>query len=77
MQQEQIKTKQEPRTNTAVAEKVAPGALSVNVFEADANKGVDNLTHEDLALPFLKILGQLSLKLIKEMVNMFKVLNLE
>ena len=52
MQQEQIKTKQEPRTNTAVAEKVAAGALSVNVFEADANKGVDNLTHEDLALPF-------------------------
>jgi hypothetical protein len=35
-------------------------ALATNVFEADANKGIGNLTQEDLALPFLKILGQLS-----------------
>ena len=51
---------QEPKTSTAVAEKVTAGALAINIFEADANKGVGNLTQEDLALPFLKILGQLS-----------------
>ena len=60
MSQEQVTKKQEPKTNNAVAEKVNAGALSVNMFEADANQGVENLTHEDLALPFLKILGQLS-----------------
>jgi hypothetical protein len=58
MSQEQLNKKQEP--NTAVTQKVAAGALSVNMFEADANQGVGNLTQEDLALPFLKILGQLS-----------------
>jgi hypothetical protein len=57
--QEQSKKNQEPRTN-AVAQKAAAGALAVATFEADANRGVENLTHEDLALPFLKILGQLS-----------------
>ena len=36
------------------------GALAVNVFEADANKGSQNISQEDLALPFLKVLGQLS-----------------
>ena len=36
------------------------GALSTNLFEADANKGSQNITQEDLALPFLKVLGQLS-----------------
>ena len=36
------------------------GALAVNLFEADANKGTQNISQEDLALPFLKILGQLS-----------------
>ena len=36
------------------------GALAVNMFEADANKGAQNISQEDLALPFLKILGQLS-----------------
>jgi hypothetical protein len=30
------------------------------MFEADADKGLGNMGHEDLALPFLKILGQLS-----------------
>ena len=61
MSNEQINTNQEPKTNSkAVTEKVAAGALSVNIFEADANRGVETLTHEDLALPFLKILGQLS-----------------
>ena len=36
------------------------GALATNIFEADANKGAQNISQEDLALPFLKILGQLS-----------------
>jgi hypothetical protein len=42
-----------------VAEK-KEGALAVNMFEADANQGAQNISQEDLALPFLKILGQLS-----------------
>ena len=36
------------------------GALAVNTFEADAQQGAQNISQEDLALPFLKILGQLS-----------------
>ena len=36
------------------------GALHTNLFEADANQGAQNISQEDLALPFLKILGQLS-----------------
>ena len=36
------------------------GALQTNLFEADANEGAQNISQEDLALPFLKILGQLS-----------------
>ena len=36
------------------------GALAANIFEADANKGAQNISQEDLALPFLKVLGQLS-----------------
>ena len=42
-----------------VAEK-KEGALAANLFEADANMGAQNISQEDLALPFLKILGQLS-----------------
>ena len=33
--------------------------ISANMFEADAGQGL-NMTQEDLALPFLKVLGQLS-----------------
>ena len=36
------------------------GALATNLFEADAQQGAQNISQEDLALPFLKILGQLS-----------------
>ena len=36
------------------------GALATNLFEADAAQGAQNISQEDLALPFLKILGQLS-----------------
>ena len=43
-----------------VATKKQGGALATNVFEADANQGSQNISQEDLALPFLKILGQLS-----------------
>ena len=36
------------------------GALATNLFEDDANQGAQNISQEDLALPFLKVLGQLS-----------------
>ena len=42
-----------------VAEKKTAG-LPANVFEEDAAKGLGNIGQQDLALPFLKILGQLS-----------------
>jgi len=42
-----------------VAEKKSAG-LPSNMFEDDAAKGLGNISQEDLALPFLKILGQLS-----------------
>ena len=43
-----------------VTTKTNAGALATNLFEADANAGSQNMTQEDLALPFLKVLGQLS-----------------
>ena len=36
------------------------GALATNLFEDDAKRYSPNMSQEDLALPFLKILGQLS-----------------
>jgi len=42
-----------------VAEKKTAG-LPTNMFEDDAAKGLGSIGQEDLALPFLKILGQLS-----------------
>ena len=42
-----------------VAEKKSAG-LPSNIFEEDAAKGLGQIGQEDLALPFLKILGQLS-----------------
>ena len=35
-------------------------ALATFDMEADAQQGTQNISQEDLALPFLKILGQLS-----------------
>ena len=35
-----------------VAEK-KEGALAANLFEPDANQGAQNMSQEDLALPFL------------------------
>ena len=43
-----------------IAKRDQAGALAPNVFEADANAGSQNIMQEDLALPFLKVLGQLS-----------------
>ena len=43
-----------------VAKRENAGALATNVFEADAGQGIANIKQEDLALPFLKVLGQLS-----------------
>ena len=42
------------------------GALAANMFEADANSGSQNIKQEDLALPFLKVLGQLSPEINKQ-----------
>ena len=49
-------TKQE----TSITKRDTGGALATNIFEADANQGAQNITQDDLALPFLKVLGQLS-----------------
>ena len=46
--------------NKEVIKKEEAGALSTNLFEADAGKGTQNITQEDLALPFLKVLMPLS-----------------
>ena len=46
--------------NTTEVEKRKGGALAINMFEADADKGSQNITQEDLALPFLKVLMPLS-----------------
>ena len=45
---------------TQVTKRETGGALATNLFEADASHGAQNITQEDLALPFLKVLGQLS-----------------
>jgi len=45
------------------------GALATNIFEADAGAGSQNITQEDLALPFLKVLGQLSPEVNKQNAN--------
>ena len=43
-----------------VVKKEQAGALAISNLEADSGKGLGNIRQEDLALPFLKILGQLS-----------------
>jgi len=49
-----------------VQRKEEAGALATNLFEADANAGSQNMTQDDLALPFLKVLGQLSPEVNKQ-----------
>ena len=46
--------------NTKEVIKKEEGALAINLFEADAEKGTQNIKQEDLALPFLKVLMPLS-----------------
>ena len=48
------------KSETQITKRENAGALSTNLFEADADKGSQNITQDDLALPFLKVLGQLS-----------------
>ena len=43
-----------------IANRENAGAVATTMFEADANAGSQNISQEDLALPFLKVLGQLS-----------------
>ena len=43
-----------------IAKRETAGALASNLFEADQGQGIGNIKQEDLALPFLKVLGQLS-----------------
>ena len=43
-----------------VVKKENAGAVAISSFEIDSGKGLGNMSQEDLALPFLKILGQLS-----------------
>ena len=57
---------QEQRNMNQVQKKEEAGALATNLFEADANAGSQNITQEDLALPFLKVLGQLSPEINKQ-----------
>ena len=45
---------------TAVAKKANAQLPSTGLFEGDANAGFHTISQEDLALPFLKVLGQLS-----------------
>ena len=54
------------KNETNVAVRNTAGALSSNLFEADANKGSQNIAQDDLALPFLKVLGHLSPEINKQ-----------
>ena len=45
---------------TNVVKKEKAGAVAISSFEIDSGKGLGNMSQDDLALPFLKILGQLS-----------------
>ena len=56
MSKESVTKKKE----TALVEKEKAGALAVSFLESDADQGLTNVGHDDLALPFLKVLGQLS-----------------
>ena len=49
----------------SVTKRENAGALATT-FEADASAGSQNITQEDLALPFLKVLGQLSPEINKQ-----------
>ena len=44
----------------AIEKKEDTSIALASMFEEDANTGMDNMGAEDMALPFLRILGQLS-----------------
>ena len=44
----------------SIAKRENAGVPSTGLFEGDANAGFQTMSQEDLALPFLKVLGQLS-----------------
>ena len=48
------------KNETNITKKESAGALATNLFEADASAGAQNMAQDDLALPLLKVLGQLS-----------------
>jgi len=48
------------KSETGNVTKMKENLPSVDLFEADAKVGQDNIGSQDLALPFLRILGQLS-----------------
>ena len=50
----------------SVIKKENAGAVAIANFEADSGQGLGNLGQDDLALPFLKILGQLSPEVNKQ-----------
>jgi len=55
-----------------IAKRENAGALATDIFEADANAGSQNITQDDLALPFLKVLGQLSPEINKQNAKFIK-----
>ena len=54
------------KSETQITKRENAGALATVNFEADANKGSQNIAQDDLALPFLKVLGQLSPEVNKQ-----------
>jgi hypothetical protein len=46
--------KKETINMNQIAKKENAGALAVNLFEADAHAGTQNMSREDLALPFFE-----------------------
>ena len=56
----------------SVTKRENAGPLATDVFEADANAGSQNITQDDLALPFLKVLGQLSPEINKQNAKFIK-----
>jgi len=56
----------------SVTKRENTGPLATDVFEADASAGSQNITQDDLALPFLKVLGQLSPEINKQNAKFIK-----
>ena len=72
MNKETTNTNQEQR----MVKREQAGPLATNIFEADANQGSENIKQEDLALPFLKVLGQLSPEVNKQDSKSCQILRL-